>query len=653
MDEHPHHDLCIVLTYYSPYVSGLTNVARDLAEGLAARGWRVCVVASKHDPELADPRDRQRGRGDPGARAGQGRQGHDRAQPDPARAAGDGAGRRWSTCTSPWSRRGCWRGCRRCPVVSTYHCDVSLPTGDGPLVRRLVNAAQHRAIDFSSRVALRRSAAAVVSAARTTPGTAGCGPRSTAGWSRCPPPCPPRGAGRPTFRRGDGLHVGFLGRIVEEKGVEHLVDAFLALDDPDARLLVGGDYLDVAGGSVAERVRRHIGDDPRIAMLGFIPEEDLDDFYASLDVFALPSVNAFEAFGIVQVVAMMAGVPALVSDLPGVRTVVEETGFGEVVAPRDVPGLTAALARLRDDPPDAAPAPPPRPRATASRPSSTRTRPSSPRPAGAEPVGHADSAGGTVGYRPEHRDRGGLADLDAPRARGPDVGRPHRPGEGRGWLDAGRVPGHRRRRDRDAAGPPRRARRRPGPRPRRRLRLRRGAACPTASRRPGSPRWSGSTSRRRCSRRPARSSTRRRADFRLATGPELDVVEPASADLVYTCRVLQHMPPELAHRYVREFYRIVRPGGYVVFQMPTAPARNAAGLALRALPAPLARPAAARAWRCTARRRRGSAPWWPSAGRRCWPPTRTPAPVRAGARASTSLAPPLPEQDVTGPPIVS
>ena len=89
-------------------------------------------------------------------------------------------------------------------------------------------------------------------------------------------------------------------------------------------------------------------------MLGFIPEEDLDDFYASLDVFALPSVNAFEAFGIVQVVAMMAGVPALVSDLPGVRTVVEETGFGEVVAPRDVAGLTAALARLRDDPPDAA-----------------------------------------------------------------------------------------------------------------------------------------------------------------------------------------------------------------------------------------------------------------------------------------------------------
>ena len=37
-----------------------------------------------------------------------------------------------------------------------------------------------------------------------------------------PPPCPPRAAGRPTFRRGPGFHVGFLGRIVEEKGPDHV-----------------------------------------------------------------------------------------------------------------------------------------------------------------------------------------------------------------------------------------------------------------------------------------------------------------------------------------------------------------------------------------------------------------------------------------------
>lgn len=78
-------------------------------------------------------------------------------------------------------------------------------------------------------------------------------------------------------------------------------------------------------------------------------------------------------------------------------------------------------------------------------------------------------------------------------------------------------------------------------------------------------------------------------DFRLATGPGLEVVESGQADLVYTCRVLQHMPTELAHRYVREFYRLVRPGGLVVFQLPTAPRRSAAGVALRVLPGPVVR----------------------------------------------------------------
>lgn len=78
-------------------------------------------------------------------------------------------------------------------------------------------------------------------------------------------------------------------------------------------------------------------------------------------------------------------------------------------------------------------------------------------------------------------------------------------------------------------------------------------------------------------------------DFRLARTPELDVVPDDAADLVYTCRVLQHMPSPLAQRYVRSFFRIARPGALVVFQMPTTPANTPAGLALRALPAPLAR----------------------------------------------------------------
>ena len=352
LQDPPHHDLCIVLTYYSPYVSGLTNVARDVAEGLAARGWKVCVVASRHEPDLPT-HEVVNGvevvRAPVLAKVGKGTIGLNLtrlALREMARSA-------VVNLHLPLVEAGVLARFSPAPVVSTYHCDVSLPTDDGPRVVRTVNVLQHKAIDFSSRTALRRSATVVVSSedyarhSRMWPAIEGS-------MVAVPPPGPPRGTGAPTFRRSSGFHVGFLGRIVEEKGVEYLVDAFRRLDDPDARLLIGGDFQGVAGGSVAATVRRHIDGDPRIEMLGFLPEEQLDDFYASIDVFALPSVNAFEAFGIVQVVAMMAGVPALVSDIPGVRTVVESTGFGAVAAPRDVDGLTDALVRLRDAPPDRA-----------------------------------------------------------------------------------------------------------------------------------------------------------------------------------------------------------------------------------------------------------------------------------------------------------
>ena len=337
-------DVLIALDYYRPYVSGLTNVARDVAEGLAARGHRVQVVAGRHDAGL--PAEEMLDGVHVLRTPVLGRLGKSLVSPGLlSRIVSASRAARVTNLHLPMPEAGFVAPFLGSPLVLTYQCDVS---PGSTVVDRTIRVA----MDASSRVAMRRAARVVVSSddyahhSRVWPAMAG---RTVV----IPPSCHARPAGRPRFRDGDGLHVGFLGRIVEEKGLQYLVRGFQQLDDPDARLLVGGDFSAVAGGSVIEEVRALVAADPRIRLLGFLPDEEVADLYASIDVFALPSVNSFEAFGIVQVEAMMAGVPVLASDLPGVRTPVQETGFGVVVAPRDVPGIAAGLAQLRAAPPDA------------------------------------------------------------------------------------------------------------------------------------------------------------------------------------------------------------------------------------------------------------------------------------------------------------
>ncbi len=330
-------DLLIALNYYSPYVSGLTNVARDVAEGLAARGWRITVVASQHAPELP-LEERINGvrvvRTPVAVRIGKG-------VISPSfigTVRRESAGSRLLNLHAPMLEAGLIARASLAPVVMTYQCDISLPA-------TLLGRLQNRMLDLSTKLAARKSAFVTVTSDDYADHSR---MREALSLRRrvIPATCKVRAGGTPAYRDGPGPHIGFLGRIVEEKGVEYLVEGFRAFDNPAARLLIAGDFQGVAGGSVIDRVRRSIGDDPRIRLLGFLPDAALDDFYASLDIFALPSINPFEAFGIVQVEAMMRGIPVIASDLPGVRQPVLATGMGAIVAPRSSAAVQQALTTL-------------------------------------------------------------------------------------------------------------------------------------------------------------------------------------------------------------------------------------------------------------------------------------------------------------------
>jgi SAM-dependent methyltransferase len=62
-----------------------------------------------------------------------------------------------------------------------------------------------------------------------------------------------------------------------------------------------------------------------------------------------------------------------------------------------------------------------------------------------------------------------------------------------------------------------------------------------------------------------------RCEYLHNMAADLAALPDESADFIYSSITLQHVVPRLAQRYIREFFRLARPGGLVVFQLPSRP----------------------------------------------------------------------------------
>jgi len=83
-----------------------------------------------------------------------------------------------------------------------------------------------------------------------------------------------------------------------------------------------------------------------IIFLGELKEEEMGPFYSLIDVLVLPSINSTEAFGMVQVEAMMTGVPVVASNLAGVRIPIQKTGMGLIVPIKNSKKLAEAIVEI-------------------------------------------------------------------------------------------------------------------------------------------------------------------------------------------------------------------------------------------------------------------------------------------------------------------
>lgn len=141
----------------------------------------------------------------------------------------------------------------------------------------------------------------------------------------------------------NAVRVLFTGRLVYYKGAEVLLRSFEKVHNCELFI--------VGKGALEEKLREMAADmTQKVHFLGVLSDEELRSAFRDCDIFVLPSVANSEAFGIVQLEAMVYGKPVINTALPtGVPFVSLHEKTGLTVPPEDADALAAAINLLAED----------------------------------------------------------------------------------------------------------------------------------------------------------------------------------------------------------------------------------------------------------------------------------------------------------------
>jgi len=138
----------------------------------------------------------------------------------------------------------------------------------------------------------------------------------------------------------------FVGRFVYYKGCKVLLEAFRKVKN--ARLImIGSGIMEKELKELA--VSFHI--EERVSFPGNVSDQELEKYFAGCDVFVLPSIVRSEAFGLVQIEAMVYGKPVINTNLPsGVPYVSIHKETGLTVEPGNAKELAKAMQWMTEHP---------------------------------------------------------------------------------------------------------------------------------------------------------------------------------------------------------------------------------------------------------------------------------------------------------------
>ncbi|EJL43170.1 glycosyltransferase [Brevibacillus sp. CF112] len=145
----------------------------------------------------------------------------------------------------------------------------------------------------------------------------------------------------------DDLVIAYVGRMVGEKGIFELLDAFsrLARESGRVRLLLVGDVSDSERDQRGKALREHCRKHPQIVLTGF--RRDIPQLLAASDIFVLPSHREGLPRSIIEAMAM--GKPIVATNIRGCREEVTDGVNGILVEPKQSEHLYKALKKLACD----------------------------------------------------------------------------------------------------------------------------------------------------------------------------------------------------------------------------------------------------------------------------------------------------------------
>ena len=342
------------LTYYKPYISGLTIYAARVAEAWARAGHEVTVLTSRHSADQA-PEEMLNGV---------------RVVREPVFlkiSKGAVMPKFWLDAakyvkeadvinihlpqleSALLARLGRKYGKK---IVLTYHCDLQMPSG-------VINSLANKGVLWMNDLAFRSCDAGVTNSQDYAEHSEILSKIKDKVHIIQPPveldPISDEAAAAFRMKKNADRFspiIGMACRFAADKGVEILLDALpkVLTAFPKAAVFFMGPYENVLGeAAYYERLKPRIDELIKAGhwqFMGRLPDAEVPAFYRCIDVLTMPSLNRTDSFGLVQIEAMINGKPVAASDLPGIRVPVQRHGMGEIFPVGDANALADALIRI-------------------------------------------------------------------------------------------------------------------------------------------------------------------------------------------------------------------------------------------------------------------------------------------------------------------